>query len=81
MFRDDAQSLSFLAVSVILRATPKARIAEQFVISSAALRGVGAYGVSPYFLKRPPRTGILLGYARMREQEIREGIRRLGAIV
>jgi GntR family transcriptional regulator/MocR family aminotransferase len=60
---------------------PRARIAEEATITGAASRGVGVYGVSPYFLGRPKRTGILLGYARMREEEIREGIRRLGAIV
>jgi GntR family transcriptional regulator / MocR family aminotransferase len=60
---------------------PKARISEAALIASAASKGVGVYGISPYFLKRPRRTGILLGYARLHEQEIREGIRRLGEII
>jgi GntR family transcriptional regulator / MocR family aminotransferase len=38
------------------------------------------YGISSYFLKKPTRTGIMLGYARLREAEIREGIRRLGEV-
>ncbi len=56
---------------------PKRRVAEETVIRSAAARGVGVYAISPYFLKRPARSGILLGYSRLREGEIREGIRRL----
>ena len=60
---------------------PRARIPEDFVIAQAASQGVGVYGISPYFLKKPPRTGIMLGYARMREAEIREGIRRFGEVL
>jgi DNA-binding transcriptional MocR family regulator len=37
--------------------------------------------VSPYYLKQPPRTGILLGYSRMTESNIQEGIRRLGKVL
>ena len=57
---------------------PRHQVAEQAVIQRAASRGVGIYGLSPYRLKRPSRAGFILGYARMREAEIREGIRRLG---
>ena len=39
--------------------------------------GVGLYTVAPFYLKPPRRTGVVLGYAPMREREIREGIRRL----
>jgi len=60
---------------------PRHRIAEQNLITSAAAAGVGVYGISPYFLRRPPRTGFLLGYSRMREREIREGIRRLSEVL
>lgn len=59
---------------------PRQRITEEAMISGAASHGVGVYGVSPYYLKPPDRTGILLGYARMREREIREGIRRLSEV-
>lgn len=38
---------------------------------------VGLYTVDPFYLKPPRRTGLVLGYAPMREREIREGIRRL----
>lgn len=60
---------------------PAYRVAEETVIAGAASLGVGVYGISPYFLKRSSRTGILLGYSRLKEAEIREGIRRLGQIV
>ena len=60
---------------------PRHRIAEQNVIARAAAAGVGVYGISPYFLRRPPRTGFLLGYSRMREREISEGIRRLSEVL
>ena len=57
---------------------PSKRIPENTVIETAASRGVGIYGISRYFLTRPPRAGLMLGYSRMNEEEIREGIRRLG---
>ena len=57
---------------------PRRRVKEESVIAAATARGVGVYGMAGYFLKQPSRTGILLGYSRMREREIREGIRRLG---
>lgn len=60
---------------------PRGRISEQTVVTNAASRGVGAYGISPYYLKRPPRTGIRLGYSRLREPQIREGIRRLAEVI
>jgi GntR family transcriptional regulator / MocR family aminotransferase len=57
---------------------PRKRVSEDAVIHRAALRGVGVYGISGYFLARPLQTGLMLGYSRMNEGEIREGIRRLG---
>jgi GntR family transcriptional regulator/MocR family aminotransferase len=56
---------------------PRYRVREEDVITGAASRGVGVYGVSPYFLKKARRPGIMLGYSRLKETEIREGIRRL----
>jgi GntR family transcriptional regulator / MocR family aminotransferase len=56
----------------------KLRIPEQAIATAAAERGVRIYGISRYYLRPPRRTGILLGYARMKEQQIREGIRQLG---
>jgi GntR family transcriptional regulator / MocR family aminotransferase len=60
---------------------PKRRVSEDAILAQAASRGVGVYGISPYFLKKSARTGIMLGYARMREAEIREGIRRLSEVL
>jgi GntR family transcriptional regulator/MocR family aminotransferase len=60
---------------------PSRRIDENGVIEAAASRGVGVYGISAYFSKQPSRTGILLGYSRLQEADIREGIRRLGRVV
>jgi GntR family transcriptional regulator/MocR family aminotransferase len=54
------------------------RVAEAAVIRSAAGRGVGVYGIAGYFLGRASRAGLMLGYSRMNEQQIREGIRLLG---
>jgi GntR family transcriptional regulator/MocR family aminotransferase len=57
---------------------PRKRLSEDTVIAQAASRGVGIYGISRFFLTRPSRTGLMLGYSRMHEKEIREGIRLLG---
>jgi GntR family transcriptional regulator / MocR family aminotransferase len=54
------------------------RVAEDAVIRSAAARGVGVYGIAGYFLAGASRAGLMLGYSRMNEQQIREGIRLLG---
>lgn len=59
----------------------KRRIPEQTVVSGAAARGVRVYGISRYYLRPPRRTGILLGYARMKEHQIREGIKRLSEAI
>ncbi len=56
---------------------PRRRVAEGSLVAAAASRGVGIYGISPYFVKKPGRTGIMLGYSRMSETAIAEGIRRL----
>lgn len=60
---------------------PRKRVSEEAAIAGAAARGVGIYGVGAYFLRRPSRPGILLGYPRLREAEIREGVRRLAEVL
>ena len=60
---------------------PHGRVSEQSIINNAASRGVGVYSISPYYLRKPPRAGILLGYSRLREGQIREGIRRLAEVI
>jgi GntR family transcriptional regulator / MocR family aminotransferase len=60
---------------------PRRRVEEEAVIAAAAAKGVKAYGIAGYFLRKPRRAGIMLGYSRMSELEIREGIRRLGEVL
>jgi len=60
---------------------PRRRISEEQAIAGAAARGVRVYGISPYFLKKPARAGILVGYSRTNETQIREGIRRLREVL
>jgi GntR family transcriptional regulator / MocR family aminotransferase len=36
--------------------------------------GVGLYEVDPFYMRPPRRTGVILGYAPLREPDIREGI-------
>jgi GntR family transcriptional regulator/MocR family aminotransferase len=56
---------------------PRRRVTEQTLIDEAAAHGVGVYGISRYYLKKPLRAGVLLGYSRMPETQIQEGIKRL----
>lgn len=60
---------------------PKRRVSEQAVVTHAASRGVGIYGISHCYLKHPSPPAFLLGYARLNESEIREGIRLLAAVL
>jgi GntR family transcriptional regulator / MocR family aminotransferase len=57
------------------------RVGEAEVINAAATQGVRVYGISGYFMQTPARTGIILGYARLSEPDIREGIRRLAKVL
>jgi GntR family transcriptional regulator/MocR family aminotransferase len=59
---------------------PRRRATEEELIAKAASRGVAIYGIARYFLKRPGPTGIMMGYSRLREAEIREGLRRLADV-
>jgi GntR family transcriptional regulator / MocR family aminotransferase len=59
---------------------PQKRVSEDAVVAHAASRGVGIYGISHCFLRRPLRTGLMLGYSCMNEREIREAIRLLSEV-
>ena len=59
---------------------PRKSVSEEAAVARAASRGVGIYGISGNFLSQPSRPGFMLGYSRMREGTIREGIRRLAEI-
>lgn len=51
---------------------------EAQAVARAEELGVGVYGISRYFSSSKRRPGLLLGYARMTERQIREGITLLG---
>jgi GntR family transcriptional regulator/MocR family aminotransferase len=59
---------------------PKRHVSEAGLIDAAGARGVGLYGMSRYYVTKTAQTGVLLGYSRMKEAEIREGIRRLSEV-
>jgi GntR family transcriptional regulator/MocR family aminotransferase len=60
---------------------PSKRISENTLIAKASTRGVGIYGISRYFLARPSRPGLMLGYSQMNEKDIQEGVRRLSELL
>ena len=60
---------------------PRKHVSEEAVTAAAAKQGVGIYGIAHCFWRRPSRPGFLLGYARMKEREIREGIRLLAELL
>lgn len=51
------------------------------LIQRAAKRGVGIYSVEPYFLAKPPRAGIVLGYSSLSVEEIRRGVAELAEVL
>jgi GntR family transcriptional regulator/MocR family aminotransferase len=57
---------------------PLKSVSESTLIARARSKGVGIYGISHCYLGKAPRTGLILGYSRMNEKEIREGVRLLG---
>jgi len=60
---------------------PRKNQTEAALIRQAAAKGVGIYGTSHCYMTAPERAGIVVGYARMNEKEIREGIRLLAPIL
>jgi GntR family transcriptional regulator/MocR family aminotransferase len=60
---------------------PRRNVVEEELAEAAAKKGVGIYGIAHCWLGRPARSGFILGYARLSEQEIRDGIRLLGQIL
>ena len=60
---------------------PERKISEPVLIARTAAVGVGVYGVAQYYQEKRGRTGLLLGYAHMNEEAIKEGIRRLAKVV
>ncbi len=60
---------------------PKRRVSEEEVIAKAATRSVGLYRISHCYLKKASRTGFMLGYTTLNEDEIRAGIRLLAEVL
>lgn len=60
---------------------PKRRIDEAVLVARAEERGVRIYGISDHYVQKRQRPGIILGFARLREAEIREGIARLQGVL
>ena len=58
-----------------LRGVPAAEAPR--IVARAARAGVGVYAPDPFYLGRPPGAGLVLGYASLDEDAIREGVRRL----
>ena len=59
---------------------PRGRASEETIVARAAAVGVGVYGISCYAIRRGA-PGLMLGYSRMSEEEIREGVRRLATVL
>lgn len=60
---------------------PRERVTEAGVIARARTYGVGIYGLSAYYVRQASRPGFMLGYSRLSEDQVREGIRRLGKVI
>jgi GntR family transcriptional regulator/MocR family aminotransferase len=60
---------------------PAKRVLEQDLIANAASEGVGLYPISHCYLKKSSRTGVMLGYSTLNEEEIRQGIRLLSKVL
>jgi GntR family transcriptional regulator/MocR family aminotransferase len=76
-YLDDRVDVTGDAAGAHVAIWPRRPTSESSLIRGAAERGVGIYGMSRYFLTQPSQTAFLLGYARMPERDIREGLRRL----
>jgi GntR family transcriptional regulator / MocR family aminotransferase len=59
---------------------PRRRASEDAIVAAAAARGVGIYPIRRYRIRRSGRPGLMLGYQRMSESDIEEGVRRLGEL-
>jgi len=59
---------------------PDRRANEAGVIARAQQRGVGIYGISGHYVRKPRRPGLILGFARLSPAEIRDGVARLRGI-
>jgi GntR family transcriptional regulator/MocR family aminotransferase len=68
-----------LHVLLWLRGVPGSRLPA--LVRAAEEQGVGVYPVTPHCSAPPRDAGLVLGYASLTEQSIREGIRRLARVM
>lgn len=80
-FDDDRISVTGGASGSHVVLWPRTSHSEQRLIEEAAKRAVGIYGISHCFLHDARRVGIMLGYARLDEAEIRKGIALLSQVM
>ncbi|HSJ99543.1 MAG TPA: aminotransferase class I/II-fold pyridoxal phosphate-dependent enzyme, partial [Myxococcota bacterium] len=64
-------------VHVLLRLPELAARDVRRLREACRARGVGVYPAAPFYARPPARAELLLGYAALREREIRTGVRRL----
>ena len=60
---------------------PQELTPEASLVQAAAAKGVRVYGIGPYYLRQPRQAALMLGYSRLGERDIREGIRRLSQVL
>lgn len=51
------------------------------LVREAAEEGVGLYPISPYYREPPPEAGLVMGYAGLGPEDIREGVSRLARVL
>ena len=51
------------------------------LVARAAAAGVGIYPGSPFHLRPPETSGVILGFATLTPEAIREGVRRLAPLL
>jgi len=54
---------------------------DRLVSQMAAQQGIDVQSLSSYSKQKPERPGLLLGYAGVNDQEIREGIKILASVL
>ncbi len=51
------------------------------MVNAATRRGLGVYGVTPYYICAKGDGGLIFGYATLNERTITEGINILAAVI
>lgn len=51
------------------------------LVRAALEHGIGLYPISPFYMARPRRAGLVMGYAALTPADIRTGVRRFAAVL